>query len=242
MGYLSLSLSLSLTLSYTLSVPLSYSLTVSTLSLILSLSLSYSPSLSYSLFLSLSLALSLSLSFSFSFSIYKSGKRRKTGASELCTMDENCFLFDSDLGPRRLCEEKHVSVKSTVTGCDVSYCATTLQGFNQHPPRVREAVSDSRDVPRCTEKNSQNLRLITCVDRSTRPIHHTRIQRLVQSVTRRHCTICQVSSSQSALFPNQASLWNRSRPSTFVQMSLGFTSVLTDDIVKKFPKYQILNE
>ena len=37
----------------------------------------------------------------------------------------------SGLGPRRL-REKHVSVKSTVTGCDVTNSATTLQGFNKH--------------------------------------------------------------------------------------------------------------
>ena len=37
----------------------------------------------------------------------------------------------SDLGPRRSVYENHVSVKSTVTGCDVIQCATTLQGFNK---------------------------------------------------------------------------------------------------------------
>ena len=57
----------------------------------------------------------------------------------------------SDLGPRRLCV-RSISVKSTVTGCDVTYCATTLQGFNKHASSRREAVSDSRGVPACTEK------------------------------------------------------------------------------------------
>ena len=70
---------------------------------------------------------------------------------------------------------KHVSVKSAVTSCDVTNCATTLQGFNKHASSRREAVSGSRGVPRCTEKMSKNLRLLTYVDRSTRPIHHTRI-------------------------------------------------------------------
>ena len=37
-------------------------------------------------------------------------------------------------------------------------------------------------------------------------------------------------------------LQNRSRPSAFVPMSLGFTSVLTDEIVSSFREYQILNE
>ena len=80
------------------------------------------------------------------------------------------------LGPKTSVYEKHISVKSTVAGCDVTYCATTLQGFTKHASSRREAVSDSRGVPRCTEKMSKNLRLLTCVDHSTRPIHHTRIQ------------------------------------------------------------------
>ena len=37
-----------------------------------------------------------------------------------------------DLDPKTSECEKHVSVKSTVTGCDVTHCATTLQGFNKH--------------------------------------------------------------------------------------------------------------
>ena len=75
-----------------------------------------------------------------------------------------------------MCEEKYVTVMSTVTGCDVTNCATTLHGFNKHASSRREAVSDSRGVPRCTEKNFKNLRLLTCVGHSTRPIYHTRIQ------------------------------------------------------------------
>ena len=36
------------------------------------------------------------------------------------------------LGPKTSVPEKHVRVKSTVTSCDVTNCATTLQGFNKH--------------------------------------------------------------------------------------------------------------
>ena len=72
-------------------------------------------------------------------------------------------------------------MSSTATGCDVTHCATTLQWFNKHASSRRDAVSDSRGVLRCTEKMSKNLRLLTCVDRSTRPIHYTRIQ-LAQSL------------------------------------------------------------
>ena len=42
----------------------------------------------------------------------------------------------SDLGPRRLCVRRNVTVVSTVTGCDVTCCATTLQGFNKHQKRI----------------------------------------------------------------------------------------------------------
>ena len=123
----------------------------------------------------------------------------------LCTRMR--IVFSSiRLGPKTSMYEMNVTVVSTVTGCDVTYCATTLQGFNKHASSRREAVSDSRGVPRCTEKNFKNLRTLTSVDRSGRPIHHTRIQRIVltMEVTRRHCTICQVNSSRSAQYPCQA--------------------------------------
>ena len=63
-------------------------------------------------------------------------------------------------------------------------CATLSHGFNKHASSRREAVSDSRGVPGCTEKISKNLRLLTCVDRSTRPIHHRFCLQLV-FITRR---------------------------------------------------------
>ena len=69
--------------------------------------------------------------------------------------------------------EMYVTVVSTVTGCDVT---TVQQAFNKHASSRREAVSDSRGVPRCTEKISKNPRSLTCVYHVTRPIHHTRIQ------------------------------------------------------------------
>ena len=106
------------------------------------------------------------------------GNDAKSGAKCVVHNGWELFSLQSDLGPRRLCAEKYVIVMSTVPGCDVTNWATTLQGFNKHASSRREAVSDSRGVPRCTEKKFTTLRLLTCVDRSTRPIHHTRIQRL----------------------------------------------------------------
>ena len=104
----------------------------------------------------------------------KSGKLHRMCKCALCTVDDaSCFL---DIRLKTSVYEKHVSVKSTVADCDVTNCATTLQGINKHASSHREAVSDSQGVPRYTEKISKNLRLLTCVDRSTCPIHHTRIQ------------------------------------------------------------------
>ena len=98
--------------------------------------------------------------------ICKSGKQHKSCSSALCTMDDASFFLVIRLGPKTSESENNVTVVSTVTGCDVTDCATTLHGFNKHASSRREAVSDSRSVPRCTEKNP---RLLTCVDHSTRP-------------------------------------------------------------------------
>ena len=110
----------------------------------------------------------------------------------------------SDLGPRRLCAEMHVSVKSTATGCDATNCATTLQGFNKHASSRREAVSDSRGVPRCTENFQKSTLAHMCRSfHSSNPPYPYPMTRIV---TRRHCTTCQVSSSRSAQYRCQASI------------------------------------
>ena len=154
---------------------------------------------------------------------------RQTGAKCAVHKDENCFLFDPTRAKTSVCEEKYDD------------CATTLHVFNKQPP-PSEAVSDSRGVPRCTEKNFKKLRMLTCVDRSTRPIHHTRTRDVhCHSSPLYHLPGELVSLSSVPVPSIDLNLWNLSRPSAFVPMSLGFTSVLTDDIVK-FPRYQILNE
>ena len=115
-------------------------------------------------------------------SFCKSGKQHKKCSSALCTMDDASYFLVVRLGPKTSEREKNVTVASSVTGCDVTNCATTLHGFNKHASSRREAVSDSRGVPRCTEKIPQNLRLLTRVDRSTRPTHHTFCLQLVLSL------------------------------------------------------------
>ena len=127
----------------------------------------------------------------------------KTCLSALCAVDDASYLLVIRLKTSEC--EKNVTVVSTVTGCDVTNCATTLHGFNEHASSRREAVSDSRGVPRCTEKIPQNLRLLTCVDRSTRPIRHTFCLQLVFVTRFRHAS-CQENSSRSALSPHQASI------------------------------------
>ena len=57
--------------------------------------------------------------------------------------DASCFL-DIRLGPKRSVYEKHVSVKSTVTGCDVTNCATTMHGFIKQQWSI-DLVIDPRD-------------------------------------------------------------------------------------------------
>ena len=123
-------------------------------------------------------------------------------------------------------------------GCDVTTVQQHYKGSTSTPPRVarlcqiREAsfVALRKISP---QKKSTLAHMCRSVDSSNPSYSYPEIS----IVTRRHCTICQVNSSQSALFPYQAPIsicGNHSRPSAFVPTSLGFTSVLTDDIVRSF--------
>ena len=91
-------------------------------------------------------------------------------------MDDARYFLVIRLGPKTSECEKNVTVVSTVTGCDVTNCATTLHGFNKHASSRREAVSDSRGVPRCTEKIPQ---IYAC--------SHVSIIRLVRFTIRSAC-------------------------------------------------------
>ena len=90
-------------------------------------------------------------------------------------MDDANYFLVIRLGPKTSECEKNVTVVSTVTGCDVTNCATTLHRFNKHASSRREAVSDSRGVPRL---------------RKFHKIHacsHVSIVRLVHFTTRSAC-------------------------------------------------------
>ena len=145
------------------------------------------------------------------------------------------FFHVIRLGPKTSVHEKHVSVKSSVTGCDVTNCATTLQGFNKHASSRRDAVSDSRGVPLSLR---QFPKIYACSRVSLIRLVQSTI--LVSSYSQSHSSPVyhlpgELVSISSVPIPSiDLNLWNRSRPSAFVPFSLGFTSVLTDDIVSSF--------
>ena len=109
----------------------------------------------------------------------------------------------SDLGPRRLCAEKYVTVMSTVSGCDVTTVQQHYMGSTSTPPRVARLCQIREASLVALRKNSK---IYAC--------SHVSIVRLVSypsysypeisTVIRRHCTICQVNSSRSAQYPCQA--------------------------------------
>ena len=55
----------------------------------------------------------------------KCGKQHKTCASALCAVDDASYVLVIRLGPKMSVNDMNVSVKSTVTSCDVTNCATT---------------------------------------------------------------------------------------------------------------------
>ena len=145
------------------------------------------------------------------------------------------FSLGSDLSSRRLCEERNVTVMSTVSGSDV----TTVQQHHKRsistPPRVARLCQIREASLVALRKFSK---IYAC--------SHVSIVQLDQSiipVSRDfHCHSSplyhlpgELVSLSSVPMPSiDLNLWNLSRPSAFVPMSLGFTSVLTDDIVKSF--------
>ena len=145
-------------------------------------------------------------------------------------LDDASYFLVIRFGPKTSECEKKVTVVSTVTGCEVTNCATTLHGFNKHASLRREAVSDSRCVLRCLE-NFQKF--CAC--------SHVSIVRLVQSTIPvssdlhshssplYHLSGELVSLSSVPIPSIDLNLWNRSRRNAFVPISLGFTSVSTDE-------------
>ena len=55
-------------------------------------------------------------------------------------MDDVSYVLVIRLGPKTSECEKNVTVVSTVSGCDVTNCATTLHGFNKHHQNIITCV------------------------------------------------------------------------------------------------------
>ena len=165
----------------------------------------------------------------------KSGKRRKTGASALCTMDDaNCFHMIR-LELKTSVNDMNVTVVSTVTGCDVTTVQQHDKGSTSTPPRVarlcqiREASVAQRKFPKkfCACSHVSIVRLVQSIILVSKDLHS-------HSSPLYHLPGKLVSLSPVPMPSIDLNLWNLSRPSAFVLMSLGFTSGLTDDIVRSF--------
>ena len=74
----------------------------------------------------------------------ESWKRHTMCKCALCTVDDSGCFHDIRLGPKTSVNHVKVIVVSTALRCDVTYCATTLQGFNKHACSRREAVRFAR--------------------------------------------------------------------------------------------------
>ena len=155
----------------------------------------------------------------------------KSYTSALCTMDDSGCFHVFRLGPKT--SECEIIVKSTVGGCQVSNCATSLHGFNKHASSRREAVSGSRGVPRFTEKIVQ---VYACsVGSIVRLVHFTiptACDFSCHSFPSYHVPGELVSTNSVSIPSIGLILQNRSRQSAFVPISLG--SVLIADIVSSF--------
>ena len=141
----------------------------------------------------------------------------------------------SDLNSRRLCAEMYVTVMSTVPSCGVTTVQQHYTGPTSTPPRVarlcqiREAslvaLRKFSKIYACSHVSI--VRLVHFIILVSRDFHS-------HSSTLYHLASELVSLSSVPMPTIDLNLWNLSRPSAFVPMSLGFTSVLTDGIVKSF--------
>ena len=108
----------------------------------------------------------------------------------------------SDLGSRRLCAEKYVAVMSTVPSCDVTTVQLHYEGSTSTPPRVARPcqIREAALVALRKIHKSTHAHMSRSFDESNPSYSYPEIT----TVTRRHCTICQVNSYRSAQYPCQA--------------------------------------
>ena len=138
-------------------------------------------------------------------------------------------------GPKTFVYHVKDIVVSTALRCDVTTVQQHYKGSTSTPPRVAR-LCQIREASLVALRKFQEIYACS----------HVSIVRLDQSiilVSRDfHCQSSplyhlpgELVSISSVPMPSiDLNLWNLSRPSAFVPMSLGFTSVLTDDIVKSF--------
>ena len=113
------------------------------------------------------------------------------------------------------------------------------KGSTSTPPRVARLCQireESLIAQNISKKKTTLAHMCRSFDSSNPPYPHSHSSPLY------HLPGELVSLSSVPIPSIDLNLWNLSRPSAFVPISLGFTSVLTDDIVKSFRKNQILNE
>ena len=86
--------------------------------------------------------------------------------------DANCFHMIR-LELKTFVNDMNVTVVSTVTGCDVTTVQQHYTGSTSTPPCVARLCQIREASLVALRKLPKFLRLLSCVDRSTRPLHHT---------------------------------------------------------------------
>ena len=164
----------------------------------------------------------------------KSGKRRKTGAKCAVHKGENCLLSDPTWA-QDVCVQREMSLSCLLYQAVMwPLCKYITRVQQARLLASRGCVRSARRPLMHSEnfKESTHAHMCRSFDSSNPSYSYPEIA----TVIRPNCSICQVNSSRSPQYPCQAliSICGISSPSAFVPMSLGFTSVLTDDIVKSF--------
>ena len=131
--------------------------------------------------------------------------------------------------------EMNVTAVSTVTGCDVTTVQQHYKGSTSAPPRVARLcqIREASLVALRIFQKSTLAYMCRSFD-SSNPPYAVSGDSQSNSSPLYHLPGALVSISSVPIPSIDLNLWNRSRLSAFVPMPLGFTSVLTDDIVKSF--------
>ena len=108
------------------------------------------------------------------------------------------FALRSDLGPRRLCEEKCVTVMSTVPGCDVTTVQRHYKGSTSTPPRVAR-LCQIREASLVALRKISHKSTLAYMCRSFESSTSPHVLLATRLVTRFRRASCQENSSRSAV-------------------------------------------